>query len=74
MTVDAEPERSPGAAYLVNQAVQDAFTFDGVDRVEVRKAGGELLERRLRPIPECPTMPTAAPLPEPPLALRDPDL
>ena len=55
VTVDAEPERSPGAADLVDQAVQDAFTFDGVDGVEVRRADGELLERRLRPTPEWPT-------------------
>ena len=51
MTVDVEPECSPGAAHLVDQAVQDAFTFDGVDGVEVRRADGELLERRLRPTP-----------------------
>ena len=52
VTVDADPERSLGAAHLVDQAVQDAFAFDGVDRVEVRGADGELLERRLRPTPE----------------------
>ena len=48
VTVDVEPERSPGAAYLVDQAVHDALTFNGVDGVEVRRADGELLERRLR--------------------------
>ena len=77
VTVDAEPERSPGAAYLVDQAIQDAFTFDGVDSVEVRRVDGELLEQRLRPTPEWPTMPMpAGPLTEdrPPLALRYPDL
>jgi hypothetical protein len=49
VTVDAQPECSRGAAYLVEEAVRDAFMFDSVDRVEVRGAGGELLERRLRP-------------------------
>ena len=49
VTVDAEPQRSPAVAHLVDQAIHDAFTFDGVDGVEVRRAGGELLERRLRP-------------------------
>jgi hypothetical protein len=49
VTVDTEPARSPGAAHLVDQAVRDAFTFDGVDGVEVRRADGELLELRLRP-------------------------
>jgi hypothetical protein len=71
VTIDAQPERSPGAAHLVDQAVQDAFTFDGVDGVEVRRADGELLERRQRPTPEWPATPVpAAPLAEgrPPLA------
>jgi len=49
VTVDAEPQRSPGVACLVDQAVRDAFAFDGVDDVEVRRADGELLERRRRP-------------------------
>ena len=49
VTVDAGPEGSPSVAYLVDQAVHDAFGFDGVDGVEVRRADGELLERRLRP-------------------------
>jgi hypothetical protein len=77
VTVDADPEHSPGAAHLVDQAIKDAFTFDGVDGVDVRRADGELLERRLRPTPDSPALPMpAAPLPEgrPPLALRDPDL
>jgi hypothetical protein len=77
VTVVAPPERSPGAAHLVDEAVRDAFTFDSVDGVEVRRADGELLERRLRPIPEWPTAPgPASPLAEgrPPLALHDPDL
>ena len=52
VTVNADPERFPDAAHLVDQAVRDAFTFDGVDRVEVRRADGELLERRLRPTPK----------------------
>jgi hypothetical protein len=68
---------SPAPADLVDQAVEDAFLFDGVDGVEVRRTDGELLERRLRPTPERPTVPMpAAPLPEgrPPLALRDPGL
>jgi hypothetical protein len=51
VTIDAEPERSPGAAQLLDQAVRDAFTFDGVDGVEVRGADGEFLELRLRPSP-----------------------
>ena len=50
VTVEADPARSPGAAHLVDQAVRDAFAFDGVDGVEVRSAHGELLERRLRPV------------------------
>jgi hypothetical protein len=77
VTVDADPARSPGAADLVDQAVEDAFVFDGVDGVEVRRTDGELLERRLRPTPERPTFPMpAAPLPEdrPPLAVSDPGL
>jgi len=77
VTVDVDPEHSPGAAHLVDQAIKDAFMFDGVDGVDVRRADGELLERRLRPTPDSPEMPMpAAPLPEgrPPLALRDPDL
>jgi hypothetical protein len=77
VTVDEDPERSPAAAHLVDRAIKDAFTFDGVDGIEVRKADGELLERRLRPTPDSSAMPMpAAPLPEsrPPLALRDPDL
>jgi len=77
VTVDVDPEHSPGTAHLVDQAIKDAFTFDGVDGIEVRKTDGELLERRLRPTPERPTVPMpAAPLPEgrPPLALRDPGL
>jgi hypothetical protein len=69
VTVDAEPERSSGAAHLVDQAVQDAFTFDGVDGVEVRGADGELLERRLRPTPEWPVPVPAAPLAEGPPTL-----
>ncbi len=76
VTVDVNPEHSPGVAHLVDQAVKDAFTFDDVDGVEVRKADGELLERRLRPTPDSSTTPLpAAPLPQsrPPLALRDPD-
>jgi hypothetical protein len=52
VTVNADPERSPGAAHLVDQAVRDAFTLVGVDSVEVRRADGELLEGRLRPTPE----------------------
>lgn len=48
VTVDAEAERSPGAADLVDQAIHDAFAFDGVDRVEVRSADGELIECRPR--------------------------
>jgi hypothetical protein len=75
VTVNAETERSAGTAHLVDQAVQDAFTFDGVDGVELRRADGELLERRLRPTSDSPTMPApAAPLPEgrPPLSLRNP--
>ena len=77
VTLDAERGRSSGAAHLVDQAVRDAFTLDGVDGVEVRRADGELLERRLRPTPERPTMPTPAAPPaegRPPLALREPDL
>ena len=77
VTVDAEPEGASGVADLVDWAVQDAFMFDGVDRVEVRRADGELLERRLRPTPEWPTKPMPAAPPaggRPPLALRDPDL
>jgi hypothetical protein len=77
VTVDVEPERSPGTADLVDQAVHDAFTFEGVDGVEVRRADGELLERRMRSTPDPPAMPLpVAPLPEgrPPLALRDPDM
>jgi hypothetical protein len=77
VTVDVNPEHSPGAAHLVDQAIKDAFTFDGVDGIEVRRADGELLERRLRPTSDSSAIPIpAAPLPEsrPPLALRDPDL
>ena len=77
VTIDAEPERASGVADLVDEAVRDAFRFDSVDGVEVRGAGGELLEWRLRPTPEWPAMPTpAARLAEgrPPLALRQPEL
>lgn len=52
VTVGTEAERSPGAAQLVDEAVQDALAFHGVDSVEVRRADGELLERRLRPTHE----------------------
>jgi hypothetical protein len=48
VTVDAEPEPASGVADLVDEAVREALTFDGVDRVEVRRADGELLERRLK--------------------------
>jgi hypothetical protein len=51
VTLDAEPDRSAAAAHLVDQAVRDAFTLEGVDEVEVRRTDGELLERRLRPAP-----------------------
>jgi hypothetical protein len=60
VTLDAEPDRSPAAADLVDQAVRDAFTLDGVDDVEVRRADGELLERRLRPEPGWTSMSTPA--------------
>jgi hypothetical protein len=60
VTIDAEPERASGVADLVDQAVRDAFTFDSVDGVEVRRADGELLEWRLRPTPEWPAMPMPA--------------
>ena len=49
VTLDAERDRSSAAAHLVDQAVRDAFTLDGIGSVEVRRADGELLERRLRP-------------------------
>ncbi|MCA1842595.1 MAG: hypothetical protein LC792_05285 [Actinobacteria bacterium] len=35
-------------AGLVDHAVHDAFVFDAVDVVEVRRRNGELLERRSR--------------------------
>jgi hypothetical protein len=61
VTVDTEPARSPGAAQLVDLAVRDAFRFDGVDGVEVRRADGELLELRLRPTQGWPAPVPAAP-------------
>jgi hypothetical protein len=60
VTVDAEPEPASGVADLVDEAVREALTLDGVDRVEVRRADGELLERRLKPTPEGRTMPMPA--------------
>jgi len=50
VTVDANGDRSAGAADLVDHAVRHAFTLNGIDSVEVRQADGELLERRVRPI------------------------
>ena len=76
VTLDAERDRSAEAAHLVEQAVRDAFTLDGVDDVEVRRTDGELLERRLRPTPGWTSMPTPAAPPAEgrlPLALREPD-
>jgi hypothetical protein len=77
VTVDTESARCASAAHLVDQAVQDALTFDGVDGVEVRRTDGELLELRLRPTPGWATAPVPATPPaegRPPLALHDPDL
>ena len=51
VTVDTEPAWSPSAVHLVDEAVRDAFMFDGVDGVEVRRSNGELLELRRRPAP-----------------------
>jgi hypothetical protein len=58
VTLDVERDRSSAAAHLVDQAVRDAFTLDGIGSVEVRRADGELLERRLRPTPDrdCSTL------------------
>jgi Ethanolamine utilization protein EutJ (predicted chaperonin) len=39
---------STALARLVEHAVRDAFVFDAVDAVEVRRRNGELLERRRR--------------------------
>jgi hypothetical protein len=39
---------SADVAGLVDHAVRDAFVFDAVDVVEVRRRTGELLERRRR--------------------------
>lgn len=39
---------SAALAGLVDHAVRDAFVFDAVDVVEVRRHSGELLERRRR--------------------------
>jgi hypothetical protein len=41
VTVGTDAERSPGAAQLVDEAVQDALAFHGVDSVEVRRADGD---------------------------------
>jgi Ethanolamine utilization protein EutJ (predicted chaperonin) len=43
--VDAPPA---AVARLVEHAVRDAFVFDAVDIVEVRRGNGELLEQRRR--------------------------
>lgn len=39
---------SAALAALVDQAVTDAFSFNAVDRVEVRRRNGDLLETRRR--------------------------
>jgi hypothetical protein len=53
VTLQAEGGRvSP--ADLVDLAVREAFRFDGVGAVEVRRADGALIERRLRPTPAWP--------------------
>jgi hypothetical protein len=49
VTLDAKGDRSPVTAHLVDHAVRHAFTLQGIDAVEVRRADGELLERRRRP-------------------------
>jgi hypothetical protein len=76
VTLDAKGDRSSGTAHLVDHAARHAFTLDGIDVVEVRRADGELLERRLRPTFGWPTKPTPAAPPaegRPRLALREPD-
>ena len=49
VVLDVETE-APSAALtrLVEHAIRDAFVFDAVDAVEVRRRNGELLERRRR--------------------------
>ena len=47
--VDVAPHAcSADVAGLVDHAVRDAFAFDAVDVVEVRRRNGELLECRRR--------------------------
>ena len=49
VVVDVGPGPRPAdLAGLVDHAVRDAFVFDAVDVVEVRRRTGELLERRRR--------------------------
>ena len=77
VTLDAKGDRSSGTAHLVDHAARHAFTLDGIDVVEVRRADGELLERRLRPTLGWPAMSTPAAPPaegRPPLAVHEPDL
>jgi len=77
VTLDANGDRSSETAQLVNHAAREAFTLNGIDVVEVRRANGELLERRLRPTLGWPALPKPAAPPtegRPPLALREPEL
>jgi len=47
--VDVGPDAcSADLAGLVDHAIHDAFVFEAVDVVEVRRPNGELLERRRR--------------------------
>jgi Ethanolamine utilization protein EutJ (predicted chaperonin) len=48
MVDDRPGTHAPDVAGLVEHAVRDAFVFDAVDVVEVRRRSGELLERRSR--------------------------
>jgi len=76
VTVDAKGDLAADTADLMDHAVRHAFTLNGIDSVEVRRADGELLERRLRPAPGWPVIRTPAAPPaegRPPLALRKSD-